>query len=111
MSTAIQLPVKATLIYNFGKFDYCYKPMDAKGENMLKLVIAQSTKPESKRQNFSKPDILKAMTIAKQGKINIEFIITEVNQPEVPTKPEVGKPIQFNKAMPVHVDADLGFLG
>lgn len=106
-----QLPVKATLIYNFGKFDYCYKPMDEKGEKMLAMVIAMSNKPESKRKNFSKPDVLKAIQIATQNKLSIEFIITEVNQPEVPTKPVVGQPISFNKAMPVAVECDLGFLG
>ena len=108
MST--KLNVKATMIYNFGKFDYVYKPLCPKGEAMLKLVIAQSTKPESKRQNLSKTDVKKAIEIASQLNKSIEFIITEVNQPEVPTKPELGQPIKFNCAMPVATNTDLSFL-
>ena len=107
----IKLPVKATLVMNFGKFDYVYKPLEEKGIKMLAMVIAMSTKPESKRQNFSRADLIKAIDITSQNSIALEFTVTELNSPEVPTKPVLGQAVTFNKAMPVAIAADLGFLG
>lgn len=107
---SIKLNVKATMIYNFGKFDYVYKPLCPKGEAMLKLVIAKSNKQDSKRQNLSKADCKKAIELASSLNKQIEFIITEVNQPEVPSKPELGSAIEFNCAMPKASATDLGFL-
>jgi len=110
-NAAIKLPVKATLVMNFGKFDYVYKPLDERGIKMLQTVIAMSTKPDSKRQNFSKADVLKAINITSQSNISIEFIVQEINSPEVPSKPVLNQPIAFNTALPSIVNADLGFLG
>ena len=112
MSTAkkVQLPVKATLVMNFGKFDYVYKPLDEKGVSTLKMVIAMSGK-DSKRQNFSKTDIKAAQKITSANGIELEFVAMEVNSPDsLPTPPVVGQPISFDTApMPVK-ELDLGFL-
>jgi len=107
----VELPVKATLIMNFGKFDYCYKPLDAKGINMLKMVIACSTKPDSKRQNYSKSDIQNAIKLTHDKGIALEFIVKEVNGPTaLPKTPELNKPISFNTPTTTRQDLDLGFL-
>lgn len=108
----VELPVKATLIYNFGKFDYCYKPLDEKGEKMLAMVIACSTKPTSTRKNFSKADVLNAIKLTKPNNISLEFIVKEVNAPTaLPATPELNKPISFVEAVVAPTNVDLGFLG
>jgi len=110
--TAVKLNVKATLIYNFGKFDYCYKPLCPKGEKMLAMVIAQSQKIDSKRKNFSKTDILKAINFTKAGNIALEFIVTEYTGPTaLPAQPVLNQPISFVEAVVTPPTVDLGFLG